>query len=74
MESGEAAIYLAACAVATAVWRPASLVHRYLPNDTVRRLLMGLAMGATIIAILVSPWDKQSGAHFTPPSLSRFIA
>jgi hypothetical protein len=25
---------------------------------------MGLAMGATIVAIVVSPWGKQSGAHF----------
>jgi aquaporin Z len=27
---------------------------------------MGLAMGATIIAIVLSPWGKQSGAHFNP--------
>jgi aquaporin Z len=27
---------------------------------------MGLAIGATIIAIIVSPWGKQSGAHFNP--------
>jgi aquaporin Z len=27
---------------------------------------MGLAMGATIIAIALSPWGKQSGAHFNP--------
>jgi aquaporin Z len=29
-------------------------------------MLMGLAMGATIIAIVLSPWGKQSGAHFNP--------
>jgi aquaporin Z len=67
MEAGEAAIYLfTACVVATALWHPASPVQRYPPNDTVRRLLMGLAMGATIIAIVVSPWGTQSGAHFNP--------
>ena len=56
MEAGEAAIYLfTVCAVATALWHPASPVQRYLLNDTVRRLLMGLAMGATIIVIVVSP-------------------
>ena len=27
---------------------------------------MGLAMGATILAIVLSPWGKQSGAHFNP--------
>ena len=29
-------------------------------------MLMGLAMGATILAIVLSPWGKQSGAHFNP--------
>ena len=27
---------------------------------------MGCAMGATVIAIVLSPWGKQSGAHFNP--------
>ncbi len=67
MEAGEAGLYLfSACAVATLLWHPASPVNRYLPNDAVRRMLMGLAMGATIIAIVLSPWGKQSGAHFNP--------
>ncbi len=67
MEGGEAAIYLfSACAVATFLWHPASPVQRYLPGDAVRRMLMGLAMGATIMAIVISPWGKQSGAHFNP--------
>jgi aquaporin Z len=29
-------------------------------------MLMGVGMGATIIAIVLSPWGKQSGAHFNP--------
>ena len=67
MEAGESGLYLfAACAVATLLWHPASPIGRHLPNDAVRRMLMGLAMGATIIAIVVSPWGKQSGAHFNP--------
>jgi aquaporin Z len=67
MEAGEAGIYLlSACAVATFLWHPASPVRGYLPNDAVRRMLTGLAMGATIIAIVLSPWGKQSGAHFNP--------
>ena len=67
MEAGEAGVYLlSACAVATFLWHPASPIQKYLPNDTVRRMLMGLAMGATIMAIVLSPWGKQSGAHFNP--------
>jgi aquaporin Z len=67
MEAAESGFYLfSACAVATLLWHPASPIQRYLPNDAVRRILMGLAMGATIIAIVLSPWGKQSGAHFNP--------
>src|SRR5580700_11790081 len=67
MEAGEAGVYLfSACAVATLLWHPSSPIQAYLPSDAVRRMLMGSAMGATIIAIVLSPWGKQSGAHFNP--------
>jgi aquaporin Z len=67
MEAAEAAFYLfCACAFATLLWHPASPIQRYDPSDAVRRILMGLAMGATVTAIVVSPWGKQSGAHFNP--------
>jgi aquaporin Z len=67
MEAGESGIYLfSACTVATLLWHPASPIQPRLPSDAVRRMLMGLAMGATIIAIVLSPWGKQSGAHFNP--------
>ena len=67
MEAGETGLYLfSVCAVATLLWHPASPVQRYLPSDTVRRMWMGLAMGATIVAIVLSPWGKQSGAHLNP--------
>ncbi len=67
MEAGETGFYLfSACTVATLLWHPASPIQRHLPSDAVRRILMGLAMGATIIVIVLSPWGKQSGAHFNP--------
>ncbi len=67
MEAGESGLYLfSACTVATLLWHPASPIQAHLPSDAVRRMLMGLAMGATIIAIVLSPWGKQSGAHFNP--------
>jgi len=31
-----------------------------------RNILMGVAMGATAIAIFTSPWGKRSGAHINP--------
>src|SRR5271165_4855611 len=67
MEAGEAGLYLfSACTFATLLWHPASPVQQFLPSDAVRRMLMGLAMGATIIAIVRSPLGKQSGGHFNP--------
>ena len=67
MEAGEAGCYLfSACALATLLWHPASPLQAYLRNDAVRRMLMGAGMGATIILIVLSPWGKQSGAHFNP--------
>jgi glycerol uptake facilitator-like aquaporin len=33
---------------------------------------MGLAMGATAIAIIYSPWGKQSGAHINPSTTFTF--
>jgi aquaporin Z len=31
-----------------------------------RRLLIGLAMGATAVALIYSPWGRRSGAHMNP--------
>ena len=37
-----------------------------------RRFLIGLAMGGTAIAIIYSPWGKQSGAHINPATTITF--
>ena len=67
MEAGESGLYLfSACTFATLLWHPSSPIERFVPSDTVRGMLMGSAMGATIIVIVLSPWGKQSGAHFNP--------
>jgi aquaporin Z len=45
---------------------PGSPLRAALPDAFVRRVLMGLAMGGTAVALVHSPWGKQSGAHFNP--------
>jgi aquaporin Z len=45
---------------------PGSVVHQALPDPVLRRVLMGLAMGTTAVALIYSPWGQQSGAHFNP--------
>lgn len=52
---------------------PASPVYQSVPSPLLRRLLMGLAMGATAIAIIYSPWGKQSGAHINPSTTLTFF-
>jgi aquaporin Z len=67
MEAGELALYMFfACAFATLLQHPASPVRHFIVDDGSRRALMGLAMGAMIIAIVMTPWGKQSGGHFNP--------
>ena len=64
--AGLGAFMVSACAFATLLQHPASPVRQALPDAFVRRALMGLAMGWTAIAIIYSPWGKQSGAHINP--------
>jgi len=67
MEAAELAIYLfMACAVATLLQDPDSPVQHFVMGGIERRALMGIAMGATLTAIILSPWGKQSGGHFNP--------
>jgi len=57
---------LAACGFGTLLEHPASPVRQALPWAVGRRLLMGLAMATTAVALIYSPWGKQSGAHLNP--------
>jgi aquaporin Z len=67
MEAGELALYLfLVCAFVTVLQHPASPVRQLIVSALLRRLLMGLAMAAVVIAIVLTPWGKQSGGHFNP--------
>ncbi|HEY3165859.1 MAG TPA: aquaporin, partial [Candidatus Binatia bacterium] len=57
----------------TILEHPASLVHHAIPSPVLRRFLMGLAMGGTAVAIIYSPWGKQSGAHINPSTTITFF-
>ncbi|HSJ98834.1 MAG TPA: aquaporin, partial [Myxococcota bacterium] len=45
---------------------PDSALRAAVPDPFVRRGCMGIAMGATAVALVYSPWGKRSGAHFNP--------
>src|SRR5262249_46504873 len=73
MEVAEVGCYLfVACVVATLLQHPASIVRHSISSGVSRRAFMGLAMGATTIAIVMSPWGKRSGGHFNPAMTATF--
>lgn len=67
MELAQMASYLFfTCVFATLFQHPDSPICHLVPNDTVRRACFGTFVGATIVAIVLTPWGKQSGGHFNP--------
>ena len=67
MEAGELALYMfLACAFATLLQHPASPIRHLIASAVSRRAIMGMAMGATVVGIVMTPWGKQSGGHFNP--------
>lgn len=60
------AFMVAACGLATLLEHPGSPVRRLVEDGTARRVLMGLAMGATAVGLIRSPWGQRSGAHMNP--------
>ena len=64
MESAELALFMiSACVVTAVLEHPASPVRHVLPNPFTRRLITGVAMGLTLLALIHSKWGKRSGAH-----------
>jgi aquaporin Z len=57
----------------TIIEHPSSLARQTVPDPLLRRFLMGLAMGSTAVALIYSPWGKQSGAHFNPATTLTFL-
>lgn len=45
---------------------PGSPAMAALPDAFVRRMLIGIAMGLTALALILSPMGRRSGAHFNP--------
>ena len=57
---------ISACAFGALLEYPGSPARQAIADPFLRRVLMGAAMGLTAIAIIFSPWGKQSGAHLNP--------
>jgi aquaporin Z len=64
---------ISACGVTVLLEHPGSPLYQAIPSAFVRRLLIGLAMGVTAIALIYSPWGQRSGAHFNPAATLAFF-
>jgi aquaporin Z len=63
---------LSACGFVVLLEYPSSPVRLALPSAGLRRVLMGLAMGGTAMALIYSPWGRRSGAHMNPATTLTF--
>ena len=74
MESAELGLFMiSACVVTAVLEHPASPLHRVLPNPFTRRVITGVAMGLTLLALIHSKWGKRSGAHMNPAFTLMFL-
>jgi aquaporin Z len=74
MEAAELGLFMvSASAFTILLYHPGSPVVHAISSEFVRRALTGLAMGLTAIALIYSPWGKQSGAHMNPAVTLTFL-
>jgi len=74
MEAAGLGLFMISAAVVTAAFEyPQAPLHDLFPDPTVRRILIGLAMGLTAIGLIYSPWGKRSGAHLNPAVTMTFF-
>src|SRR5437868_5840959 len=67
--------FMVSAGIATAlVEQPYFGIRTLVENDEVRRLLIGIAMGGTAVALIYSPWGRRSGAHMNPAVTLAFLA
>lgn len=65
---------LSACAFTVLLEHPGSPLNQTIESASIRRALMGLAMGATAVAIVCSPFGQRSGAHMNPAVTLTFLS
>ena len=67
MEVAGLGLFMVSAATMTSLLEhPASPVRALIADATVRRGLMGAAMGLTAAGLIYSPWGRRSGAHINP--------
>lgn len=68
-----AVFMIAACVAVVILQHPASPVAARIACPHRRRVIIGLLMGLTAIALIYSPWGARSGAHMNPGVTLTFL-
>jgi aquaporin Z len=67
IEAASLGIFLIAASVVTTIFQhPSSPIRQAIADPFMRRFLIAIVMGSIAIALIYSPWGKQSGAHINP--------
>jgi aquaporin Z len=68
-----AVFMVSACIFGTLLAHPDSPVVQFVHSPDLRRVLMGVAMGATSVALVYTRFGKRSGAHLNPATTLTFF-
>ena len=64
---------VSACFFGAMLFSPNSSWVHAMPNEMLRNVLMGIAMGFTALFIFYSPWTAPSGSHINPAVTLTFL-
>lgn len=66
-------LMISLCSLVIVLGHPASPVAQAVADPLQRRICIGIGVGLTLIALIYSPWGKQSGAHLNPAVTVAFL-
>ena len=74
MEAAELGLFMvSACSFTVLLEHPTSPVRLLVGSSFLRMVLIGVAMGLTLLGLIHTPWGKRSGAHMNPSTTLMFL-
>ena len=74
MEAAALGLFMISAGVITVlIAHPQPWLRAHLTNPVWSRLIIGVAMGGTAMALIYSPWGRRSGAHMNPAVTLAFL-